>query len=103
MLTQGQRIAIKKDISAEDGRMPIILKALGDPGRFRIFKLLREFHDVCVTDVAAILEITVPAASQQLRILERVGLVRKERMGQMICYEVRDDDPLVRSLCKLFS
>lgn len=103
MLTQEQRTAIKKDILTEDSRLPIILKALGDPGRFRIFKLLKEFHDICVTDVAAILDITVPAASQQLRVLERVGLVRKERMGQMICYEVRDDDSLARSLCKLFS
>ena len=103
MLTKEQIKAIKKGISGEDERMPVILGALSDPGRFRIFKILMEYHDICVTDVASILGVTVSAASQQLRVLERVGLVRRDRMGQMICYEVRDDDPMVKSLCKLFS
>ena len=103
MLTKEQINAIKKDFSGEDERMPVILGTLGDPGRFRIFKILMEHRDICVTDVASILGVTVSAASQQLRVLERVGLVRKDRMGQMICYEVRDDDPIVKSLCKLFS
>lgn len=103
MLTKRQIKAIKMGISGEDDRMPVILSTLGDPGRFRIFKILMEHHDICVTDVASILGVTVSAASQQLRVLERVGLVRKDRMGQMICYEVRDDDPMVKSLCKLFS
>lgn len=103
MLTKDQINTIKKQVQEENERMPIILGALGDPGRFRIFKILMEHRDICVTDVASILEITVSAASQQLRVLERIGLVRKERMGQMICYGVRDDDPFVKSLCKLFS
>lgn len=103
MLTKDQINTIKKEVSEENDRMPVVLGVLGDPGRFRIFKILMEHHDICVTDVASILEITVSAASQQLRVLERIGLVRKERMGQMICYEVRDDDPIVKSLCKLFS
>lgn len=103
MLTKDRIKAIKRDISPENDRMPLILKTLGDPGRFRIVKILMEYHDICVTDIASILGITVSAASQQLRVLERVGLVRKERMGQMICYEIRDDDPIVKSLCKLFS
>lgn len=103
MLTKDQINTIKKQVSEDDERMPIILGALGDPGRFRIFKILMEHHDICVTDVASILDITVSAASQQLRVLERIGLVRKERMGQMICYEIKSDDPVVKSLCKLFS
>jgi len=103
MLTKEQINSIKKAISEDDDRMPVILGVLGDPGRYRIFKILMDHHEICVTDIASIIGITVSAASQQLRVLERIGLVRKERMGQMICYEVRDDDPLVKSLCKLFS
>lgn len=103
MLTKDQINAIKNSQSEEDERMPIILGALGDPGRFRIFKILMVHHDICVTDIASILGITVSAASQQLRVLERIGLVRKERMGQMICYEIKSEDPMVKSLCKLFS
>lgn len=102
MLNKKQINSIKKAIKSKDERMPIILGVLGDQGRFYIFKILMEYKDICVTDIAAILGITLSAASQQLRVLERIGLVRKERMGKMICYEVRDDDPIVKSLRKLF-
>lgn len=103
MLTKEQINSIKKAVSEGDDRMPIILGALGDAGRYRIFKILMNHHEICVTEIAAILGVTVSAASQQLRVLERIGLIRKERMGQMICYEIRDDDPVVKSLRKLFS
>lgn len=64
-------------MSDKTSRIPIIIGALGEPGKFRIFKLLMEHHDICVTDVANILDITVSAASQQLQILEMLELVKK--------------------------
>lgn len=101
MLTKEQVNKIKKEVSNEKNRMPIILSALGDPGRFRIFKLLMEYHDICVTDVANILDITVSAASQQLRVLEMLELVDKMRMGQMVCYELNKNNPLIKQLIQL--
>ncbi len=103
MPTKEQLRKIKNEMSGEDNRMPLLLDALGDTGRYRIFKILMDYSGICVTEIAAVLGITVPAVSQQLRILERVGLITKERMGLKICYEIKRDDPLVRSLCKLFS
>lgn len=102
MLTKKQINKIRGKTVGENDRLPIALAALGDPGRFRIFKLLLGHRDICVTDVAAILGLTMSAASQQLRVLERTGLVRKERMGQMICYKIRNDDSMVKSIIKLF-
>jgi ArsR family transcriptional regulator, lead/cadmium/zinc/bismuth-responsive transcriptional repressor len=99
MLKKEQIRAIQKSISAENDQMPLLLNALGDPGRYRIFKILIKHHDICVTEISTILGITVSAASQQLRILERIGLIRKNRMGQMICYELRNDNPFVQLLC----
>jgi len=98
MLTKEQVNKIKRGLSGEKDRMPIILGALGDPGRFRIFKLLAEHHDICVTDVASVFDITVSAASQQLRVLEMLELVEKMRMGQMVCYELKKDNPIVKQL-----
>lgn len=98
MLTKEQVNKIKKELSRDVDRMPIILGALGDPSRFRIFKLLMEHHNICVTDVANIFDITVSAASQQLRVLERLGLALKLRMGQMVCYELKKNNPTVRRL-----
>lgn len=91
MLTKEQIKKIKVEITENDGPFPLIFGALSDQGRFRIFKLLLGHHDLCVTDVAGIFGITISAASQQLKILERVGLVQRMRMGQMVCYEIKND------------
>lgn len=98
MLTKEQIHKIKKEMAGEKARLPVIFSALDDPGRFLIFKLLMEHHDICVTDVAKVFDITVSAASQQLRILEMLELVEKTRMGKMVCYELKKDNPLVRHL-----
>lgn len=100
MLTKEQLNGIKKELSDEKDRMPIILGALGDPGRYRIFKLLMKHHNICVTDVANVFDITVSAVSQQLRILEMLELVKKMRMGQMVCYELKKENPAVKQLIK---
>lgn len=101
MLTKKQISLIKRKISEDDDRVPIILGILGDLNRYRIFKILRNYRKICVTDIASILGITVSATSQQLRVLERIGLVRKKRVGQMICYETQSNDPLTKYLSKL--
>ena len=102
MLNQVEIVKIKNSISSvDDERVRIIFDALGDPSRFQIFKLLVKNQDVCVTDVANILEVSVPAASQQFRILELSGLVKKNRMGQSVCYEIRKNNPLVSALIKI--
>lgn len=98
MLTQEERQRVGEKVREGGERLALILEALGNPMRLRIFRLLMERHDLCVTDVASVFGGTVSAASQQLRVLERVGLVRRERMGQMTCYEMRDDDPCVASV-----
>jgi len=101
MLTKKQAVKIKKDVELENNSIPLAFAALSDHGRFRIFKMLVKNKGVCVTDVASVLEISMPAASQQLKIMEMSGLVKKERMGQMICYELKYENPLVRSIIKI--
>lgn len=101
MLTKERVNKIKKYLSNEKDRMPIILGALGDPGRFRIFKLLIEHNDICVTDVANIFDITVSAASQQFKILEMLELVEKNKIGQIVCYKINGNNKIVKQLIKL--
>jgi len=105
MLTKEQIVKVQRTVekSVEDERVPFALRALSDIGRFKIFKLLAaRKEDMCVTDIANIFNISVPAASQQLHVLEITGIVKKERMGQMICYKLKREDSLVRSLMHLF-
>ncbi|MBI2476013.1 MAG: winged helix-turn-helix transcriptional regulator [Candidatus Taylorbacteria bacterium] len=101
MLTKRQTAEIKSNLGADATGFPLVFQALGDSGRFNIFRLLMEHHDICVTDVANVFDITVSAASQQLRVLERLGLVIKMRMGQMVCYEINRENPIAKQLVRL--
>ncbi|MBI3115093.1 MAG: winged helix-turn-helix transcriptional regulator [Candidatus Kerfeldbacteria bacterium] len=86
-----------------DTRVPAVFGALGDPNRFRIITLLLQRNQtLCVSDIAQILGVTVPAVSQHLRVLQRSGVVTATRLGQKTCYEVRRREPLVRPLLPLF-
>lgn len=101
MLNKGQIANIKTELEAEDAAFPLVFQALGDPGKFKIFKVLMNYHEICVTDIANIFGITVSAASQQLRVLERIGLVVRVRMGQMVCYEINKENQTANQLAKL--
>ncbi|MEX0668816.1 MAG: winged helix-turn-helix domain-containing protein [Candidatus Saccharimonadales bacterium] len=74
------------------------MQLLGDKNRFKIFKLLMTEKDMCVTEIAAELGISLPAVSQHFRNFEVIGLVDRERIGQKICYMLKSDDLLVKEL-----
>ncbi|MBI2098748.1 MAG: winged helix-turn-helix transcriptional regulator [Candidatus Wildermuthbacteria bacterium] len=102
MLTSREIETVRKS-SLEDmeERLPFMFQALGDPTRLNIIRLLTRHKDLCVTDIAHILNISVPAVSYQLRMLEVVGLVKRERMGKMICYGLKKEDALIQRILKV--
>lgn len=102
MLNKKQIAGIKNGLDSDGGSFPLVFQALGDPGRFNIFRMLMDHYDICVTDVANVFGITVSAASQQLRVLDRLGLVLKTRMGQMVCYKINGKNSIAKQLIKLF-
>jgi DNA-binding transcriptional ArsR family regulator len=101
MLTKKQAKSLKNDVDQGSEELAKMLNGLSDPGRLKVFRLLAMDGDLCVTDLANILETSVPATSQQLRILETSGLVRKERRGRMTCYTLIKNVPLVRTLRRM--
>ena len=78
-----------------------LFNALGDKTRFKLTELLFTNKDLCVSELAELTGISTAGASQQLQVLERAGLVRRERMGQKICYRVESDNPTIEKLMKL--
>lgn len=98
--TPKQVQTIQENITTEQDRLPVIFNAVSDPTRCRMFRLLMVTHgeDVKVTDIAHIMGMTVPAISQQLKTLEHSGLVSREKVGQVVYYKIRNDDPLVASI-----
>jgi len=56
--------------------------ALADPTRRRILTHLSR-GDQCVTDLARPYDMSLPAISKHLRVLERAGLLRRRRYGRV--------------------
>lgn len=65
-----------------------IFKALSDPTRMRIVKLLSENSMLCVNALTFQLKVTQSAVSQHLRILRQAGLVSSVRNGYFIHYSL---------------
>jgi ArsR family transcriptional regulator len=66
------------------------LKALSDPTRLRILKLLLDQQTLCVCEVMQALEISETRASRNLGILKDAGFLRSERVGQWVHYALDD-------------
>ena len=68
-----------------------LMKQLGDPSRLRIFWILCHVEE-CVTDIAAMTDMTSPAVSHHLRILKSSGLIVSRREGKEMYYKAADSD-----------
>lgn len=66
-----------------------IFKVIGDETRLRICLALQR-HELCVTDIAAVVGISESAVSHQLRLLKTMRLVRYRREGKMTYYMLDD-------------
>ena len=77
------------------GRLAQIFAALADPTRLRIISAL-EAGELCVCDLAAVLDMTQSAVSHQLRLLRALGLVRNRKDGRVVYYAL--DDEHIRDL-----
>lgn len=65
-------------------------KVLGDPTRLMIVLALSK-EELCVCDLATLLELTVSAVSHQLRILRGMKLVKFRKSGKMVYYSLDDE------------
>lgn len=71
-------------------RLSQMFKILADPTRLKILFALEQ-HEMCVCDLAALLEISESAVSHQLRLLRGANLVRNRRDGTILYYRLVDD------------
>ena len=67
-----------------------LFKVFGDTTRIRILYVLSE-AEMCVCDIAQLLNMTTSAISHQLRVLKQAGLVKYRREGKTIFYSLSDD------------
>ncbi len=67
-----------------------LYKVFGDYSRIRIMYVLLQ-EEVCVQDLAEILDMTQSAVSHQLKILKQNKLVHARREGKSIYYSLADE------------
>ncbi|SHJ48586.1 transcriptional regulator, ArsR family [Malonomonas rubra DSM 5091] len=68
-------------------QLATVYKLLGEPSRLKIMLSLRTC-EMCVCDLAAMLDSTPSAISHQLKLLRISGLVQSRKKGKMVYYSL---------------
>jgi len=66
-----------------------VMKALSDPNRVKMIKLLQR-RVLCVCEIRAILGLAQSTASKHLKILEEAGLIVYRKEGLWVNYQLAD-------------
>jgi len=74
-----------------------VFKALADPNRLRILKML-EIRTLCVCEITAVLPISTSTASKHLQILRDAGFIIDQKNGKYVEYALNAEskDPAVK-------
>ena len=93
--TEGDRALLERvmgDMPDEESLYDLaeLFKVFGDTTRIRILYALFE-SELCVCDIASVLNMTQSAISHQLRVLKQARLVRSRRDGKQSYYFLADD------------
>ncbi len=90
----------KAEMLADDAvhQLAETFKILGDPTRIKILHALSK-RELCVCDIAAVVQMGQSAVSHQLRLLRGSRLVKYRKEGKMVCYSL-DDDHIAMLLCQ---
>jgi ArsR family transcriptional regulator len=79
------------ELSQEEIRLAAMLKALGNPIRFRMMQYLAE-NRMCITgDIVAFTSLAQSTVSQHLKVLREAGLIAGEIEGPATCYCISVD------------
>ena len=77
-------------VQAEYEDIAALFKHFSDPTRMRILHALMT-RELCVCDLAVLLNLTKSAVSHQLKALKLGKLVRSRREGQVVFYSLDDE------------
>lgn len=66
-----------------------LFKVFGDSTRIKILWALKE-SEMCVCDIAVLLNMTHSAISHQLRVLKKARLVKSNKVGKVVFYSLDD-------------
>jgi len=100
MISQRDIQLNRKLFSESDKSMVDAFKVLSDISRYRIFRILAAQPRLSVGNIAKILDISLPLASQHVKILTHANLIQKERQGKKVFPKLEHDNPFVQAIVK---
>ncbi|TVR92455.1 MAG: transcriptional regulator [Spirochaetaceae bacterium] len=92
MSCAGSEVELRAKLDEAAG-LSELFRVLADETRTRILYLLSE-QELCVCDLAHLLDMTAPAVSHHLRLLRMTRLVRSRREGKQVFYTLNDEHVL---------
>ncbi len=78
-----------EDVEMDD--LVRVMKALSDPGRVRVLKLLRA-GELCACEIIRGLGLAQPTVSRHMRVLADAGLVRPRKAGAWVRYSLAGEE-----------
>lgn len=78
-----------------------IISAFADETRIDILNLLIKYPEICVSNMASELNLSVSAVSQQCKLLELSDVLIRSRNGQKICYKINTRNNTVNNLVNI--
>lgn len=66
-------------------------KAFSDKNRVKIGFLLLKHQELCVHDIAKILDISIANTSHHLRLMKNLGITKTNKQGTTVLYSLKDD------------
>ena len=75
-----------------------LFKIFGDSTRVKSLYALLEAEELCVCDIASLMDVTQSAVSHQLRVLKSSKLVKFRKEGKTVYYSLADDH-----VCRILS
>ena len=94
---------VRKKLIDEDKIIDLaeLFKVFADSTRMKIICILKE-KELCVGEIAFIINSTQSAVSHQLRVLKQAKLVKYRKEGKVVYYSLDDDhvDQIVKKGCE---
>ena len=89
-LPKAERLRAERLATGTSVRLAERAKALGDPTRLVLATALADGGELCVCDLAWVVERSENLVSHHLRVLRGAGLVTSRRDGKMVMYTVTE-------------
>ena len=81
----------------------VLSKCLGDSSRVQLLYALATYKEMCVCDMAAILDASMATTSHHLRFLKKNGLTKSYQEGKMVYYSLANEEivTFIRSVLRV--